>query len=46
MAFIAENLSRNDRKSTSGAGFMIVKNVLFWGSIALTGYALYAVATL
>ncbi|MFN7165541.1 MAG: hypothetical protein ACK4NV_00720 [Pannonibacter sp.] len=54
--FRAAHLSRLERSAESrrqwqafgkrcaGVLFLIVKNLLFWGSMLLSGYALYALA--
>ncbi|WP_417669463.1 hypothetical protein [Roseibium sp.] len=46
MAFITEHLSETGRKSASSHAFLLLKNLLFWGSMALTGYLLYFMASL
>lgn len=48
MAYIAEHASGTSRgkATSSSAAFLLVKNLLFWGSMGLTGAALYFMASL
>lgn len=52
MAYTTQNTSqRNSRSSRSGRAvavpvFLVAKNVLFWGSMMITGYGIYQAALL
>ncbi|MBD8874736.1 hypothetical protein [Roseibium polysiphoniae] len=46
MAFTAAHIGETRRKSPPAHAFLVVKNVLFWGSMALTGYLLFFMASL
>lgn len=39
---VEPQFAAEERKDSAGVLFLLVKNALFWGSIALTCYALYS----
>jgi hypothetical protein len=42
---VEPQFAAEERKDSDGVLFLIVKNTLFWGSIGLTCYAIYAGAS-
>ncbi|MEJ8473836.1 hypothetical protein [Roseibium algae] len=45
MASTAAQITDTTRKTAMATVFWVAKNVLFWGSMALSGYVLYALAS-